>query len=127
MDANNDAGSIAGVNQKYWVLAQFTRHIREGMRILDGGSDNVVAAYDSAKSKLIIVAVNWGDAQYLNFELSKFSTPPANGAAVTRWTTQIGSGSRYVQASDTTVSGTKFWSKFEKNMVQTFEVSGVKL
>ncbi|KAH7146107.1 hypothetical protein EDB81DRAFT_484957 [Dactylonectria macrodidyma] len=125
IDANNDDGSVGAANQKYFVLAQFTRHIREGMRILDGGADNVVAAYDSGAKKLVIVAVNWGDAQYLNFELSKFTQPSSNGAAVTRWHTQIGTGDQYVKYSDTTMSGTKFWSWFETNSVQTFEVNNV--
>ncbi|KAK0725569.1 glycoside hydrolase superfamily [Lasiosphaeris hirsuta] len=128
IDADNGAKSIASVNQKYWVLAQFSRHIRPGMKILDGGSDYSVAAYDASAKKLVVVAVNWGSAQYLNFDLSKFSTPGVDKAVVKRWVTQIGSsGTRYAAYSDTNISGKKFWSKFEKNAVQTFEVSGVVL
>ena len=73
--ADNDALSSGNISQKYYVLAQFTRHIHPGMTILDGGSDNTVAAYGAANQKLIIVAVNWGDAQYPYFDLSIFSTP----------------------------------------------------
>ncbi|KAI4669413.1 uncharacterized protein J4E79_001456 [Alternaria viburni] len=127
IDADNDAKTLGKSTQKYYVLAQFARHMRPGMRILDGGRDNVVAAYDASKSLLVIVAVNWDAAQYINFELSGFSGRPSSGATVSRWSTQIGSGDRYVQHLDTTISGTKFWSKFEKNMVQTFEVTGIKL
>ncbi|KAF6813385.1 endo-beta-galactanase [Colletotrichum musicola] len=128
IDADNEAGTLGPANQKYFALAQFARHIREGMRILDGGADNVVAAYDAKNSKLVIVAINWGAAQYLNFDLSKFAQASTNGAKVTRWRTQIGSsGDRYVQASDTVMNGTKFWSWFEPKMVQTFEVENVKL
>lgn len=127
IDADNDAKTLGSSTQKYYVLAQFARHMRPGMRILDGGRDNVVAAYDASKSLLVIVAVNWDAAQYLNFDLSGFSGRPSSGATVSRWSTQIGSGDRYVQHLDTTISGTKFWSKFEKNMVQTFEVTGIKL
>ncbi|OHE92126.1 endo-beta-1,6-galactanase [Colletotrichum orchidophilum] len=127
IDADNEAASLGSANQKYFVLAQFARHIREGMQILDGGADNVVAAYDAANSKLVIVAVNWGAAQYLNFDLSGFTQAATNGATVTRWRTQIGTGDRYVQASDTKMSGKKFWSHFESKMVQTFEIPNVKL
>lgn len=70
MVADNEAGTISSVNQKYWVLAQFTQHIRPGMRVLDGGSSNVMAAYDSSAEKLVIVAVNYGTAQYINFEFA---------------------------------------------------------
>jgi galactan endo-1,6-beta-galactosidase len=127
LDADLDSGSIKGVNQKYWVLAQFSRHIREGMRILDPGAANVVAAYDAARSKLVIVAANWGDAQYIDFELDKFSSPGKDGAKVLRWNTMISSGDQYKDFTDTAMSGTKFWSWFEKNSVQTFEVDNVKL
>ncbi|KAK2739386.1 glycoside hydrolase family 30 protein (endo-beta-1,6-galactanase) [Colletotrichum kahawae] len=127
IDADNEAGTLGAANQKYFVFAQFARHIREGMKILDGGSDNVVAAYDAANSKLVIVAINWGGAQYLNFDLSKFTQGSTDGAKVTRWRTQVGSGDRYVQADDTVMAGTKFWSYFESKMVQTFEVPNVKL
>ncbi|RKU47969.1 hypothetical protein DL546_003612 [Coniochaeta pulveracea] len=128
IDADNDKGTTGAFNQKYFVLAQFTRHIREGMRILDGGSSNVVAAYDAKNMKLVIVAVNWGDAQYLNFELGKFAKV-VDGSTVARWATTIGSGSgsRYVAATDTKISGTKFWSWFESNTIQTFEVPNVTL
>lgn len=127
IDADNDAGTIGAPTQKYFVLAQFARHIRPGMRILDGGSDNVVAAYDATTSKLVIVAANFDAGQYLNFDLSKFSVRPAAGASVVRWATSIGSGGQYVQYKDTTISGTKFWSYFAQNTVMTFEVTGIKL
>ncbi|KAK2783116.1 hypothetical protein FQN52_000458 [Onygenales sp. PD_12] len=127
IDADVDIGSIVGVNQKYFVLAQFARHIRPGMRILDGGGDDVVAAYDAGNQKLVIVAVNWDAAQDLTFELSGFSQLPADASPVTRWQTQIPSGDQYVEYADTTVSGTQVRSYFESNTVQTFEVSGVQL
>ncbi|KAJ6589363.1 glycoside hydrolase superfamily [Mycena capillaripes] len=128
IDADNDHLATGAASQKYFVLAQFTRHIRPGMRILDGGSAYTVAAYDAGEKKLVIVAVNWSDAQYLNFDLSHFSTPGVSGALVQRWSTQIGSGGdQYVEHDDTFLSGTKFWSHFDKNVIQTFEVKNVVL
>ncbi|KAJ7176057.1 endo-beta-1,6-galactanase [Mycena crocata] len=124
--ADNDAKTTGAPSQKYFVLAQFTRHIRAGMRLIDGGSGNTVAAYDASARKLVIVAVNTGAAQILNFELSRFSTPGVNGALVQRWATQIGSsGTQYTAFNDTFISGTKFWSNFGQNVIMTFEVSGV--
>lgn len=127
IEGDNDSGTTGAASQKYFVLAQFTRHIREGMTILDAGSDYAVAAYDSSNEKLIIVAVNWGDAQYLNFDLSEFSQGGVNGALVPRWSTQIGSGDQYVSHNDTYMSGTKFWSYFAYEEVMTFEVDNVVL
>ena len=122
---DDSTGVLGAVSQKYFVLAQFTRHIRPGMEIIDGGSDYTVAAYDAGTKTLVIVAVNWGDAQYLNFDLCEFSQPSSDGANVPRWSTQIGSGSQYVNSNDTTVQGTKFWSYFDSLEVQTFEVPNV--
>ncbi|KAH7628147.1 glycoside hydrolase superfamily, partial [Sordaria sp. MPI-SDFR-AT-0083] len=100
-----------------------------GWGLIDADNDKKTIAYDAASKKLVIVAVNWGSAQYLNFDLAKFKTPGVDGAVVKRCATQIGgtSGKRYVASSDTAISGTKFWSYFEKEMVQTFEVDGVVL
>ncbi|KUJ09534.1 endo-beta-1,6-galactanase [Mollisia scopiformis] len=125
IDADVETGTIGDVSQKYYVLALFTRHIREGMYILQGGSDYTVAAYDSSAEKLIIVAVNWGSAQYINFDLSEFSQGGVDGALVKRWSTQIGSGDQYANFTDTYLSGTKFWSYFDEDTVMTFEVDNV--
>jgi len=57
INADVQAGTIGAISQKYFVLAQFTRHIREGMEILDAGSDYAVAAYDASTETLVIVAV----------------------------------------------------------------------
>ncbi|KAL8380755.1 hypothetical protein RB595_005168 [Gaeumannomyces hyphopodioides] len=126
LDGDNNAKRLGAVNQKHYLLALFTRHIRPGMIILDSGEYNV-AAYDAAARKLVIVAVNWQNAQYLNFDLSRFSRPGSDGALVPRWSTMIGSGEQYVQYSDTRMVGNKFWSLFQKNQVQTFEISNVSL
>ncbi|KAL2109853.1 hypothetical protein VUR80DRAFT_1899 [Thermomyces stellatus] len=126
IDADNDEGWLGDVSTKYFVLAQFSRHIREGMRILDGGAGNVVAAYDEEGEKLVIVAVNWDAAQEISFDLSGFGQV-ADGARVTSWRTQTGGGDQYVQGEDREVRGSVFSASFETGQVQTFEVEGVLL
>jgi galactan endo-1,6-beta-galactosidase len=128
IDEDVNTGLVGAVSQKYFILAMFSRHIREGMRILDSGSDNVVVAYDENRLKLIVVAVNWGPGQYINFELSKFSQPSTDGSRVLRWRTQIGNGDQYADyPNDTFIRGTRFWSWFDTDTVQTFEIDHVKL
>ncbi|KAJ7782396.1 glycoside hydrolase superfamily [Mycena maculata] len=128
IEADNNALTTGAPSQKYFVLAQFTRHIRPGMTILDGGSGWTVAAYDASTETLVIVAVNTGAAQYLNFDLSSFAKAGVNGALVPRWATQIGSsGDQYVSFSDTFINGTQFWSYFDENVIMSFEVSNVVL
>ncbi|KAF8958695.1 endo-beta-1,6-galactanase [Flammula alnicola] len=127
IEGNIETSQLAGVAKKYYVLAHFTRHIREGMRILDSGSDTVVAAYDASNQKLIIVAANFDAGQYINFDLSEFSKASSNGASVARWSTHMDSGEQYATYSDTFMSGTKFWSYFDQNVIQSFEVNNVSL
>ena len=42
---------MSGVNMKFYVMAHYSRHIRPGMEIIDGGEGNTVAAYDSSRGK----------------------------------------------------------------------------
>lgn len=127
IEGDNDNLTVGAAAQKYFILAQFTRHIRPGMMILDGGSDYTVAAYDSSSEVLVIVVVNWGNAGYLNFELSRFSQPSTNGTLVPRWSSQIGTGEQYEYYEDTHMNGTQFWSWFANGTIQTFEVPNVRL
>ncbi|KAH7195215.1 family 5 glycoside hydrolase [Fusarium oxysporum] len=122
---NNDKKTLGSATQKYFVLAQFTRHIRPGMQILSASDVDSIAAYDAETNKLIIVAANWGNAQYLNFDLSMFNSPGQDGSLVPRWSTQTGGGESYVNHQDTFLKGKRFWSWFESGTVQTFEVSNV--
>ena len=113
---------IGNANPKYFVLAQYTRHIKPGMQIIDGGEGNTVAAYDEANHKLVIVTTNYGTAQWINFDLSRFSS--VIGPA-TRWATNTAGGEQYVQHNDTNLSGKLFQSWFSANAVQTFEIKNV--
>lgn len=124
---DNDAKTLSTPSTKYYVLAQLSRHIRPGMRILTGGNSDTVAAYDAQQKKLVIVAANWGSAQYISFDLSRFSTPGVNGALVPRWSTQSSGGEQYARHDDTYISGKVFRSMFATGLIQTFEISGVSL
>jgi galactan endo-1,6-beta-galactosidase len=117
------SGSAAGaVETKYYVLAQFTRHIRPGMRIINTGDGSAVAAYDAAARRLVIVAVNTGAAQTLTFDLSAFTTVTGG---VTRWTTVPAGSDRYTQRSDVTLNGRSVSLAFPAASVQTLQIEGV--
>ncbi|MEE1826532.1 glycoside hydrolase [Streptomyces sp. BE20] len=124
---NFDEGVIVEVNPKYYVLAQYMRHIRPGMRIIDAGHPDAVAAYDGVNHKLVIVAANYQNAQWLTFDLSRFGGPGVEGALVKRWVTGVGDGQRYRYYEDTLIQGGRFWSGCGALSVQTFEVSDVYL
>lgn len=110
------------VNQKYYVLAQFTRHIRPGQHILGSGK-STVAAYDPGRRTLSIVALNPGNDQSLGFDLSRFRTAGGDNGLVHRWMT--GGGEQYRYHDDTFLQGHYFQSSFPSKTVQTFEINNV--
>lgn len=123
-DENN--GTLGVVNPKYWVFAQYSRHIRPGMRIIDPRDGNTVAAYDAAARRLVLVTVNYDTGQWIDYDLSRFGTV---GGPIRRWVTVTDNGGeRYaLHPSDTVLSGKRFWSWFPPRTVQTFEVDNITL
>ena len=64
------------VNPKYYVFAQYARHIRQGMTVLATGETDTIAAYDAKEHKLVIIAHNLSDkAKKKIYDLSKFNVP----------------------------------------------------
>ncbi|KAJ1555873.1 hypothetical protein HK405_011383 [Cladochytrium tenue] len=127
IDGDNDAQSLASAEQKFFVLATFTRHIRPGMRMLAGGSDYTVAAYDPTARRLVVIAVNWStSARSITIDLSAFTTAGTDGALVPRWATQIGSGGdQYAAYTDTYLSGSQFTVAFGAQVIMAFEIDNV--
>eukprot|EP00937_MAST-01D_sp_MAST-1D-sp2_P007426 g7426.t1 len=124
--ADNSNAQVQGANAKFFVLAQYSRHIRPGMRLVDGGADaNTVAALDAASGVLVIVTTNYANAQWVTYDLSKLTRA---AGPVTRWATSTGSaGDRYKKyAGDTPLAGASFSAHFPANTVMTFEVAGVE-
>ena len=115
------------VQTKYYVMAQFSRHIRPGMTILDTGVGYAVAAHDATQRRLVIVAVNSGAAQTLTFDLSRFGqVTGGSGGLVRRWNTLTsGGGDLYAARSDTHLNGKSLSVPFAAASVQTFEIDGV--
>ncbi|MEU5339725.1 MULTISPECIES: glycoside hydrolase [unclassified Streptomyces] len=124
-----DAGTLqpTTVQTKYYVMAQFSRHIRPGMTILDTGVGYAVAAHDATQKRLVVVAVNSGAAQTLTFDLSRFTTVTGgSGGLVRRWNTVTsGGGDLYTARSDTYLNGKSLSVPFAAASVQTFEIDGV--
>ncbi|MFJ9346840.1 beta-1,6-galactanase [Streptomyces sp. NPDC101237] len=124
-----DANTLApgAVTTKYYVMAQFSRHIRPGMTILDTGASNAVAAYDPSAKRLVIVALNTAaSAQTLTFDLSGFTTVTGGtGGLVPRWTTVTTGGDAYKAYADTYVSGKKVAVPVPAKAVQTLQIDGV--
>ena len=124
IEANPLQGIIATVWTKFYVMAQYSRHIKPGMTIISSGDHNTTAAYDATNHKVVFVTQNWGTGQYIGFDLTQFTT--ANGT-LTRWETDTsGTGDLYTQHNDLTWNQTKrFWVWFPANSVMTIEAQNV--
>lgn len=113
---------IGPANPKYYVLAQFSRHIRSGMAILDSGDPDSVAAYDATGHTLVIVTVNGSTSRWLTYDLSRFRTA---AGPVTRWTTATDGSALYAHGLSPQITGLSFRVWLAPNTVQTFEVRNV--
>ena len=116
--------TVGIVNPKYYVLAHYTRHIRPGHAIMDSSDGNTVISFSRGEKKLVLVAVNSGNAQKITFDLSGCGLSAQS--SVVRWQTSMSTaGDKYVLYRDTTISGGKFTVAFDAHTIVTFEVSGV--
>ena len=124
VEANPSQVIIDRVWTKFYVMAHYSRHIKPGMTIISSGDRNTSAAYDSAHHKVVLVTQNFATAQYIGFDLTRFTT--ANGT-LTRWQTDTsGTGDLYQPHSDLTWNQTKrFWVWFPANSVMTIEAENV--
>ncbi|WP_394846390.1 hypothetical protein LZC95_02860 [Pendulispora brunnea] len=75
------------------------------------------------------MTTNYGTAQWIDYDLSRFATVSGQSGLVPRWTTTIGTGTgeHYGYHTDTQLQGKRFWSWFPANTIQTFEIDGVTL
>lgn len=97
IDADMPQGKIKETTPKYFVLAQFSRHIRKGMRLLDLNSHDTVAAYDPKAKKLVLVLLNDDSTPTTkSIDLSAFSVRQNSASA---WLTDPKRGVLYQPAS----------------------------
>jgi len=123
MDA--DKRTIGAANNKWFVLAQYSRHIRPGYTIIDGGDGNTIAALDITRHVLVLVCANYGDAASMTYDLSAFQLDERSGSC-TRWTTSFAAGGQqYTEHHDCAVSNAALVVTLAGDGVTTFELSGI--
>src|SRR5581483_6724375 len=111
------------VNPKFFVVAQYMRHIRPGMTILTTGDAETVAALDAKNRKLVLVAHNGGDQPAgRSYDLSKFNVPDGT---VAQWLTEPLGTSRYREQKGGNVSAKRLDITLPAHSIATFEVQNV--
>ena len=72
---NNDTSSYTySINEKYYIMGQFSRFLRPGDRFLGVSDDNTLAAYRPSAGTLTLVTLNNSDtATQVTYDLSRFT------------------------------------------------------
>ena len=66
------------INEKFYVMGQFSEFVRPGCEIISVNDANTLAAFDATNSKLTLVMVNTNtSALNVSYDLSAFTTLPA--------------------------------------------------
>ncbi|MGN0106135.1 MAG: RICIN domain-containing protein, partial [Hominilimicola sp.] len=111
------------LTQKYYGYGQFTKYIEPGMTII-ASSDSSVAAYDKKTGKIVIVAVNFSNADKLTeFDLREFAATGAS-AQVIRTSGSYESGEHWEELEPIPVSGKEFYAPMKANSITTFVIEG---
>src|SRR5690606_33675809 len=126
-DSDRKEGTLGVVEPKFWVMAQYSRHIQPGMRIIDSGHRDSVAAYDPDERRLVVVTANQGEDRTIACDLSRFASVGGDDGRVRRWITVTDDGGeRYgAHPDDTVLAGKRFAVSFPPRSVQTFEIDNV--
>ena len=123
IQSHPETKTLGEVSPKYYVMAQYSRHIRKGMQILETSESNSVAAYDRKAGHLVIVSVNPDKQTNITYDLSQFSR--ITTGSVSRWTTSTQSGDRYVERNDIKINSKTLTVPLNEKSVQTIEIKGI--
>jgi galactan endo-1,6-beta-galactosidase len=124
IDANMNTATILKVNPKAYVFAQYSRHIRPGMTILAQEDPDTVVALDSTNGKLVVAAINTGDApRTVSVDLSRFRI---GSGAVSRWLTEPFGEARYSPLPAESLRGVRPSWTIPAKSILTIEIAGVK-
>ncbi|MFD0855944.1 glycoside hydrolase, partial [Actinomadura adrarensis] len=123
-------GDVAGVNASYFVMAQYTRHVRPGARILDSGHANTVAAYNTSTRQLTLVTAHDSDAATITYDLNLFSRADGDNGAVRVWATDTvnaATSRAYAREPDIHLDGRKLTVTHAPRTVVTLEIDNVEI
>lgn len=122
LDCRMEKAEVRTVNPKSHVLAQYSRHIRPGMTIVESGHESTVAAWSAQDRKLVLVVFNDGPARTARFDLSNFAMP--DGPVVRALTAPKGTA-RYERQPDIPLKSRRFEVELPADSIETFEIKGV--
>ncbi len=114
-----------GINQKYYVFAQFTRFLHNGYTVYGTSDQYTVCGYDAASKLLTFTTVNHGTAQNITYDLTPFSSVTATSASV-RFT-EMSSGGRPYELRTVSLANKSLTIQAGAYTVYSISISGVSL
>ncbi|MFC9247534.1 RICIN domain-containing protein [Streptomyces sp. NPDC057136] len=109
-------------NKKYWAMAQYSRFVRPGARVINTDDAHTLAALRPGGQGVVVVHTNpSGEAREVNLDLTGFRT--VGTAPVERYTTDAVKNVQ--RESDITTSGKSLKATVGAGSVTTFVLPGV--
>jgi hypothetical protein len=108
------------INEKYYVMGNYSKFIRPGYKIIAINDDNSLAAYDPSSSTIVIVTTNSGTTDTtVTYDLSNFSS--ITGSAVPYRTS---SAEQLAQLSSISLTNKTFSATAKAGSVTTYVIGG---
>lgn len=117
------SGEPTWVYYTYYAMAQFTRFLRPGLLVIGSTDANSVVAYDAAKRQLVIITINYGKAQPIDYDLSSLQKVGNSGTL----TTTNSDGSKLFQSSPLALRDKRFTLQAEANSISSALIEDVVL
>ncbi|MFE6076809.1 RICIN domain-containing protein [Paenibacillus sp. NPDC057886] len=118
---NNTQTTSYTVNQKYYVMGNYSKFIRPGYKIIGMSDANTLAAYDAASGKVVLVTTNSDSSDTaVTYDLSQF-TSVGSSAQVYR----TSSTEKLQQLTNINIQNKKFTATAKAGSVTTYVISGV--
>ncbi|MDK8191926.1 RICIN domain-containing protein [Paenibacillus sp. UMB7766-LJ446] len=117
---NNTQTTSYTVNQKYYVMGNYSKFIRPGTKIIGMSDANTLAAYDAASGKVVLVTTNSDSSDTaVTYDLSQF-TSVGSSAQVYR----TSSTEKLQQLTNINIQNKKFTVTAKAGSVTTYVISG---
>lgn len=120
---NPEAGAPKWVYYNFYAFAQFTRFLRPGQHIIGNSDKNSVVAYDAPKKQLVLITINYGNAQHIRYDLSSLQDVGDSGTVTVTNT----KGSRLFQSSQVAVRDKRLSIEAEVNSIYSMIIDDVIL
>jgi O-glycosyl hydrolase len=119
-DAN---GGMPFPKKQFYALAQYTRFIRPGFRIISaGGAYNTLAAYSSSAKRLVLVSTNWDAVTPNDLDLGAFAQIPLSAAV---YRTTVDTNANLQEGSIQLSSKSHIIDQLPARSVTTYVIDGV--